>query len=293
MKRLLGLAAWVVAMAAGSAATAQIYSMEPNFGTTRLSAGFAPDPYRIPVTAGGDVDVSSTMSCVGWITNRPDVRVNYTPGSFTITFQVEADEDTTLIVRAPDDRWFCHYQPEPGKGPHITFNRPVRGDYNVWIGTFDRENIEATLLITKSDTAGRPAAGGNAIDASLTATEEVALSAGFVHDIQVNAMAGGGISASTVAANCPGKVSAAPTYQITYTPRNKPLIVRTRAFIDTTLLIRSPDGQWHCDDDGLEGVDAQLRFDQPMSGDYDIWVGTNGDEMGRASLEISETPRRP
>ncbi|MGV9009210.1 hypothetical protein [Brevundimonas sp.] len=293
MKRLVGLAVLVATMAAGSVATAQVYSMEPNFGTTRLSAGFAPDPHRIPVTAGGDVDVSSTMQCVGWISNRPDVRINYTPGSFPITFRVESEGGTTLIVRTPDDRWLCDFDAVAGKGPEVKFNQPIRGDYNVWIGTFDRENVDATLLVTKSDAGSSAASGGTAIDASLTAAEEVALEAGRFTQVQVNATAGGGIAASTVSANCPGKVSAAPTYQITYSPGNRPLIVRSHGFADTTLLIRSPDGQWHCDDDGYQGVDAQLRFDQPTAGDYDIWVGTHGDEMDRATLVISEQPGRP
>ena len=292
MKRLVGLAVLAVTMAAGSAATAQVYSMEPNFGTTRLSAGFAPDPHRIPVTAGGDVDVSSTMQCVGWISNRPDVRINYTPGSFPITFRVDSEGGTTLIVRTPDDKWFCDYDPVAGKGPYVTFNQPIRGDYNIWIGTFDRENVDATLVVTKFDADSSMTSGGSAIDAGLTATEEVALEAGRFTQVQVNATAGGAIAASTVSANCPGQVSAAPTYQITYSPGNKPLIVRSHAFVDTTLLIRSPDGQWHCDDDGYQGTDAQLRFDQPAEGDYDIWVGSHG-EIGRATLVISEQPGRP
>jgi hypothetical protein len=292
MKRLVGLAVLAATMAAGSAATAQVYSLEPNFGTTRLSAGFAPDPHRIPVTAGGDVDASSTMQCVGWISNRPDVRVNYTPGSFPITFRVDSEGGTTLIVRTPDDKWFCDYDPVAGKGPYVTFNQPIRGDYNVWIGTFDRENVDATLLITKFEDDSSMTSGGSAIDPGLTAAEEVALAAGRFTEVQVNATAGGAIAASTVSANCPGNVSAAPTYQITYSPGNKPLIIRSHAFLDTMLLIRSPDGRWHCDDDGYQGTDAQLRFDQPTEGDYDIWVGSHG-EIGRATLVISEQPGRP
>ena len=292
MKRLVGLAVLAVTMAAGSAATAQVYSMEPNFGTTRLSAGFAPDPHRIPVTAGGDVDVSSTMQCVGWISNRPDVRINYTPGSFPITFRVDSEGGTTLIVRTPDDKWFCDYDPVAGKGPYVTFNQPIRGDYNIWIGTFDRENVDATLVVTKFDADSSSASGGSAIDPGLTAAEEVALAAGRFTQVQVNATAGGAIAASTVSANCPGQVSAAPTYQITYSPGNRPLIIRSHSFLVTTLRIRSPVGQWHCDVDGYQGTDAQLRFDQPTEGDYDIWVGSHG-ELGRATLVISEQLGRP
>ena len=47
------------------------------------------------------------------------------------------------------------------------------------------------------------------------------------------------------------------------------------ANIDTTLAVKTPDGEWFCGDDG-NGTekDATLTLNAPTAGEYQIWVGT-------------------
>ena len=53
--------------------------------------------------------------------------------------------------------------------------------------------------------------------------------------------------------------------------------------------MNAPDGRWYCNDDA-NGLNPQVWWSNPMSGQYDIWIGTYGSGSGMASstLTISE-----
>lgn len=132
-------------------------------------------------------------------------------------------------------------------------------------------------------------------DASLTANfGEVRLSAGFSPDPhRVNLTAGGSIDAYTdtdLPGECVGDISNAPDYEVTYSAGSLPLVFRTRSSTDTTLIINGPDGRWYCDDDSWGDGDAEVRFNRPSSGTYDIWIGTFNGGTAPAALLITETP---
>lgn len=129
-------------------------------------------------------------------------------------------------------------------------------------------------------------------DATQTANfGEIRLSAGFTPDPLVVPMtAGGGVDASRLGNGCVGRISNAPDYQVTFTAGSLPLVFRTRSGEDTTLVINGPDGRWSCDDDSYGDGDAEVRFSNPQSGIYDVWVGTYGSEPAAAQLLITETP---
>jgi len=135
----------------------------------------------------------------------------------------------------------------------------------------------------------------SAQDASLTANYgEVRLSAGFTPDPhRVNLTAGGSIDAYTetdLPAACVGDISNAPDYEVTYSAGSLPLVFRTRSSTDTTLIINGPDGRWYCDDDSWGDGDAEVRFNKPSSGTYDIWIGTFNGGTASAALLVTETP---
>lgn len=116
------------------------------------------------------------------------------------------------------------------------------------------------------------------------------LSAGFTPDpIVINLQAGGDRSASNIASSCRGYISNAPDFRVNYSAGSFPLIISVNSSADTTLVVNGPDGRWYCDDDSGEGVNPSLRFGRPMSGQYDIWVGTySSGSLRPASLYISE-----
>lgn len=119
---------------------------------------------------------------------------------------------------------------------------------------------------------------------------EIRLGAGFTPDpYRVELHAGGGVNGARLPGSCVGNISEAPDFEVTYSAGNLPLVFRTVSFSDTTLIINGPDGRWYCDDDSFGDGDAEVRFNRPQSGTYDVWVGVFGD-TAPATLLITETP---
>lgn len=115
---------------------AQDFNLNPTFGTITLVAGFTPDPRTIDVTAGGNINAERLgRDCAGSIANPPDVRVNYTSGTFPLYFFAQSREDTTLVVNLPDGSWICNDDFD-GLNPGIVLQRPPTGQYDIWVGVF-------------------------------------------------------------------------------------------------------------------------------------------------------------
>ncbi len=119
----------------------------------------------------------------------------------------------------------------------------------------------------------------------------VELRTGFEPDPHsVSVTAGGELNAtSAVNAECnAGHIARRADFTLRYTAGDeRPLIISAAGEIDSTLAVRAPNGQWSCNDDA-NGLNPAVRFDNPGSGRYQIWVGTFGTEAGPATLHISE-----
>jgi hypothetical protein len=119
----------------------------------------------------------------------------------------------------------------------------------------------------------------------------IQLSAGFNNDPRsVSVVSGGSIPASNVGGQCSGYISRAPDLRLVYEAGSLPLIISVASDADTTLVVNAPDGSWHCDDDGgLNGLNPARRFPSPLSGRYEIWVGSyTAGTNSRAQIYISE-----
>lgn len=79
----------------------------------------------------------------------------------------------------------------------------------------------------------------------------------------------------------------APALKLRYKAGSVPLQIYVHASEDTTLIVRDPTGKWFCDDDSLAKNPA-LRFAQPASGTYSIWVGSYGGGAPAVDVYISE-----
>ncbi len=119
----------------------------------------------------------------------------------------------------------------------------------------------------------------------------IRLRSGFLPDPQViDVDAGGNRPASQLDDRCRGFISRAPDVRLHYSAGTLPLIISADSRADTTLVINAPDGSWYCDDDGGVGpLNPSIRFDDPDSGRYEIWVGTySAGPTAPAELNISE-----
>jgi len=138
----------IIAALAAAPAAAQDYNLDPNFGTIDLASGFTPDPHVVAVRSGGQINASRiSQACAGFISNAPDVRLNYTAGSLPLIISVAAEADTTLVVNAPDGSWYCDDDGgERGLNPMVRFNAPASGQYDIWIGTYGGSSLQPARL---------------------------------------------------------------------------------------------------------------------------------------------------
>lgn len=134
--------------AAAAPVAAQDFDAEPNFGTVDLAAGFTPDPQVVAVRSGGSLNAQSiSPACRGFISNAPDVRLNYDAGSLPLIISVAASADTTLVVNGPDGSWYCDDDTGVnGLNPMVRFNEPKPGRYEIWVGTYANASLQPASL---------------------------------------------------------------------------------------------------------------------------------------------------
>ena len=280
----------------------------PSFGTFNVVTNFQPDPQTYTIVAGGTVDSSVLQTpngaCnAGWVATVPDIRINYTTGSYPLRFYVDTPgTDTTLAVNTPDGTWHCN-DDTVGLQPVIDIAAPAGGQYDIFVGTYaQNENPSITLYVTEIPTNGPV---GQATDTPVGAIDWTgaptfgahAVISGFQPDPTSYAITAGGTVQSsatltTAAGTCyAGWVATTPDIRITYTSGSYPLRFYVNApNTDTTMAIHGPDGQWYCNDDGV-GLHPVLDFAQPMSGQYDVFVGTYAQNVyPDVSLFVTEMP---
>lgn len=146
------LAASVAIVAVAGVSAAQDFSLNPSFGQTTLSAGFAPDPYTVQITAGGNIDASASLGgeCRGMIANAPDYRLNYNAGSLPLYIGAQSGADTTIVINAPDGSWYCN-DDSNGLNPMVSWGSPMSGQYDIWIGTYGSGSGMASATLTISE----------------------------------------------------------------------------------------------------------------------------------------------
>ncbi|WAC59656.1 hypothetical protein [Brevundimonas sp. SL130] len=126
--------------------------LDPNFGSVNLETGFTPDPHEKTILAGGSIPAASAKSgCEGKVSAAADYQVVFEPGSMDLTFLVEASEDTTLLINAPNGRWYCDDDSGGGVNPKVLITNPQAGRYDVWVGTYGDDMVQSTLKVSELD----------------------------------------------------------------------------------------------------------------------------------------------
>lgn len=157
MKKPFAIAALSLALSTGLAVSgsAQNTGAKPISDTVRLSSGFTPDPTIVNVTSGGNLDASVRVNgCSGYISDAPDVRLNFSadnsPSTMPLYITAKSTGDTTLLINAPDGRWYCNDDGASGSDPLIIFGPAQSGNYEIWIGSFSQGDYHsATLKISE------------------------------------------------------------------------------------------------------------------------------------------------
>ena len=150
--RTLAAAAAAALMVAGPV-LAQNFNRPPAFGTLNLSANFAPDPVVVNVTAGGTIPAERLggSQCVGSIADAPDVRLNYRAGQgLPLYLSAVSRADVTIVVNLPNGQWACNDDHAGGTNAGLIFRNPQSGQYDIWIGHYDRgSRVPAQLRVSE------------------------------------------------------------------------------------------------------------------------------------------------
>jgi len=123
-------------------AAAQDPALKPNFGTVKLKAGFANDPHKVKVIAGGNLKIDKE-GVKAYISKEPDFILEYEAGDFPLTIHAESKADTTLLIQGPDGKWFANDdRSEKDLNPLIKFEKPKSGKYVIWIGIYGGAEVK-------------------------------------------------------------------------------------------------------------------------------------------------------
>ncbi|MEM7778915.1 MAG: peptidase S1 [Pseudomonadota bacterium] len=149
----IAIAALAVAMS-GTAVAQDIFG-EPISGTVVLDANFEDDPDLTSLISGGMIDASEAAEgCAGYISDDPDLRLSFTgsgaSSAYPLYISVESDEDTTLVINAPDGKWYCNDDGGEGNNPLVVFGPAQSGNYEIWVGSYEEGGYhQSTLRISE------------------------------------------------------------------------------------------------------------------------------------------------
>ncbi|MEM1285496.1 MAG: serine protease [Pseudomonadota bacterium] len=153
---------WIRATLAGETEVADLrrvpnFALDATFFDESIVTGFTPDPIDYPLQAGGYLVATDALDgCAGFVADAPDVRLTYEAGDqYPLRFFVEGAADTTLLINQPDGQWFCNDDRVEGDlNPEIVFDRPLTGQYDIWVGTYESPDAlqdfpEVTLRVSE------------------------------------------------------------------------------------------------------------------------------------------------
>ncbi len=281
-----------------SAQSSLDYTLIPTFGSVSLSAGFTPDPYTIQLISGGSINVdnvfsaSSSAACTGFAAAAPDYRLYWDGYTSLLEFDFIADDDTVMIVNDPNRGWWCDDDGGSGLNPNMSFSEPLVGTYNIWIASYSRnDNLAGTLFISDNTSPRTNASAG--LDSTNTPNfGSATLRAGFTPDPYTIQLTSGGtvdLDDLFTGDDCRGYASESPDFRISWSGATSRLQFDFIADEDTVMVVRDPNSDWYCNDDDGEGLNPMVGLNDPISGTYNIWIGsyTYGDYIS-GTLAISD-----
>ncbi|MSR23010.1 MAG: serine protease [Gemmatimonadetes bacterium] len=279
------------------------FNQEPSFGSVSLAAGFSADPHTVKMPSGGEVNGDYLGGgCTGYAAVAPDYRLSWSGRSseLRIFFAAEGGRDTALLINRPDGSWVCNDDAASGVlDPMIALDGPATGQYDIWVASYSAGDfIDGTLYITERDLEPTTV-GPDELDPSQDAYFGTSsLRAGFRPDpYSAEITAGGTVNVDYLGGSCVGYAASAPDLQLSWSGRSARLRIffEAEGELDTTIVVRSPGGDWSCNDDAnSDTLSPLVAIDNPSAGRYDIWVGSYGrGEFIKGKVRITEMDLGP
>ena len=251
-----------------------------------IESGFQPDPFIYELRAGGPVEASD-QGLNGYIPQTPSVIMELSPDKYPLTLILRSDSDTVMMIRTPGGRTLFNDDFD-NLNAGITLYEPEEGRYEIYAGLLgDSLPVPAELEITEIYAPDRPAPVASPDLDGDPLAGSTRLSASFSPEpFEQAVMLDGTLSFGS---EYNGFFTAGPTFRLDYTAGDVPLtLINADDETDTVMLVYSPEGIWQYNDD-FDDLNAGIRFDNPASGEYLVWMGTYGEGTSEANLIISES----
>lgn len=109
---------------------------DPLYGVIDLAAGPPESALALDMLAGGYEDASQLGgNCHGFVASSPDFQLDWQPAMGPLRLTTVSQEDTVLVMRAPDGDWLCRGTLSDGSAPVVALGDPAEGSYRIWVGT--------------------------------------------------------------------------------------------------------------------------------------------------------------
>jgi hypothetical protein len=136
-------------------------ALPPAQAAAELGELFAPDPFVMPLVAGGTLDIpalnpelDARTGCEGFMDAAPDLALTLTAQQALLRMFFLPDDgvgDATLIMRTPDGRWFCSDDSYDSVHPTLNVVGAQQGIYAIWVGNYAvPDALPGSLHITQS-----------------------------------------------------------------------------------------------------------------------------------------------
>lgn len=272
---------------------------QPSFGEHAVQG----TALRLPLTAGGTRSAAYLGSlCSGYGAENPDVTITLGQASEQLTIEFDSEQasnDAVLIVRAADGTWHCNDDRASGSlDPGLTLEQATAGTYQVWVGGYQAGNyfdgnLRAYPAGVEPQSEGA-SQGFRINDEPLYGT--VQLSAFFMPDPNTTEVIAGGnvdVSSALAGTSCTGYAAGAPDIRMHFSGNSaglKVYFVAEDLNQDATLIVNTPDGSWHCNDDAHGGtLNPLVDIGDGGEGRYDIWIGSyRAGQYIRGELHFTE-----
>ena len=244
-------------------------------------------PQSFPLTAGGALDLSQCAAVPGYgnLTLAPNLTLHYDDRGMgrDLDFRVTGDCDTLMLINDAGAGWHFNDDEDGTLNPRIRLGNAPSGIYDIWVGTFGAQACSATLVLETFPPGAAPACP----DWSLGGAE-MRLTPGSAELRDV--VAGGDLNLFTNACGTGGHghVAQAPDFTVYLDAQDTlgRLELAARGECDTLMLVNDPTQGWHFNDD-FDGLDPRVAFADAAPGRYDVWVGTYGNALCRATFEAN------
>ena len=139
----------------GAAQACPNWSLNPTYGSYNLSQGQLRSGQSLSLTAGGSIDWNQCPQIrvgsddgPGFFEQAPDVRffVNGVEGR-NLVFSVRSACDSTLLINTQSQSWFYDDDDNGNADAKIVLTRPISGQIDVWVGTYDGQYCDANVAI--------------------------------------------------------------------------------------------------------------------------------------------------